>query len=138
MHAVEQQIVVGEHPGFEVATAISLRTQAGAGEVRRAEVELGTVDGDHLQVYPRAPPHLEAALPTRIVPPELCEEWTRWGGSVQEPDIDASVCQLHEQLDDRGVDHEYAEFDGEHNWDSWSRRIEHSLQFFDRHLEATQ
>ncbi|MDX2379424.1 MAG: alpha/beta hydrolase-fold protein [Acidimicrobiia bacterium] len=46
--------------------------------------------------------------------------------------------ELHEQLDDRGVDHEYAEFDGEHNWDSWSRRIENSLHFFDRHLEATQ
>ncbi len=46
--------------------------------------------------------------------------------------------ELHEQLVERGVDHEYAEFDGEHNWDAWSGRIEHSLRFFDRQPKGAQ
>lgn len=46
--------------------------------------------------------------------------------------------ELHEQLRDRGVDHEYAEFDGEHNWDAWSGRIEHGLRFFDSRVEGTR
>jgi len=45
---------------------------------------------------------------------------------------------LHERLTDRGVDHEYAQYDGAHNWDAWSRRIEHSLRFFDRQAEGTR
>lgn len=43
--------------------------------------------------------------------------------------------ELHDQLDRRGIAHQYAEFDGGHDWDAWSRRIEHSLAFFDRQLE---
>jgi enterochelin esterase-like enzyme len=46
--------------------------------------------------------------------------------------------ELHEQLVDRRIDHEYTEFDGEHNWDAWSCRIEHSLRFFDHLLKGPE
>lgn len=39
--------------------------------------------------------------------------------------------ELHEALLARGVGHEYHEFEGAHDWDSWSARIEHGLRFFD-------
>ncbi|MGI9645807.1 MAG: alpha/beta hydrolase [Ilumatobacteraceae bacterium] len=39
--------------------------------------------------------------------------------------------ELHRALDERGIDHGYEEFDGGHDWDAWSRRIEHGLRFVD-------
>lgn len=38
---------------------------------------------------------------------------------------------LHSTLEGMGVPHRYEEYPGAHDWDSWSRRIEHSLLFFE-------
>lgn len=43
--------------------------------------------------------------------------------------------ELHQQLESWGVEHTYAEFDGAHDWDAWSARIEDSLLFFETVLE---
>ena len=39
--------------------------------------------------------------------------------------------ELHQALDVRGVRHEYHEFEGAHDWDAWTERVEHGLRFFD-------
>ena len=41
-------------------------------------------------------------------------------------------------LDERGVAHRYEEFDGDHGWDAWTDRIEHSLLFFDNLLKEAR
>jgi enterochelin esterase-like enzyme len=40
---------------------------------------------------------------------------------------------LHEALEAEGVDHEYFEYDGGHDWDYWQKHISDSFEFFDRH-----
>jgi len=46
--------------------------------------------------------------------------------------------ELHAALDERGVAHRYEEFDGDHGWDAWTDRIEHSLLFFDNLLKEAR
>lgn len=41
---------------------------------------------------------------------------------------------LHRALTDRGIPHEYREFDGEHNWAYWQARLPDTLRFFERLL----
>jgi S-formylglutathione hydrolase FrmB len=41
---------------------------------------------------------------------------------------------VHQQLTDLGIEHEYAEFPGEHNWDYWDTHIVEALAFHARHL----
>ena len=38
--------------------------------------------------------------------------------------------ELHAALDGAGIKHEYAEHDGGHDWDYWSRHVEDTLRFF--------
>lgn len=38
---------------------------------------------------------------------------------------------LHDALIALGVEHRYHEFDGGHDWDAWTARVEHSFAFFD-------
>jgi enterochelin esterase-like enzyme len=45
---------------------------------------------------------------------------------------------LHRQLLERGIEHEYEEFDGGHDWDAWAARIEHGLRFFERTLTGAR
>ncbi|WP_395155759.1 alpha/beta hydrolase-fold protein [Ilumatobacter sp.] len=45
---------------------------------------------------------------------------------------------LHAALDERGVTHRYEEFDGDHTWEAWAERIEHSLLFFEDVLEGAR
>jgi enterochelin esterase-like enzyme len=47
-----------------------------------------------------------------------------------DPLIDANR-SLHRELDDRGIRHRYEEFEGGHDWDAWSERLESSLRFVD-------
>jgi enterochelin esterase-like enzyme len=42
---------------------------------------------------------------------------------------------LHRELEQRGIHHEYHEFDGGHDWDAWTARLAHSLRFFESVLE---
>ncbi len=37
---------------------------------------------------------------------------------------------LHRQLEEKGIAHQYLEFDGEHNWDYWKTHISDTLVFF--------
>lgn len=46
-----------------------------------------------------------------------------------DPFIDANR-QLHADLQAAGIAHEYAEHDGGHGWDYWSRHLEDTLRFF--------
>lgn len=43
---------------------------------------------------------------------------------------------LHDELDAFGIAHEYAEHDGGHGWDYWSRHLEDTLRFFGRTLQT--
>jgi enterochelin esterase-like enzyme len=45
---------------------------------------------------------------------------------------------LHQQLVRRRIEHEYAEFDGGHDWDAWTARIEHGLRFFELTLTGAR
>jgi putative tributyrin esterase len=45
---------------------------------------------------------------------------------------------LHAALEERCITHHYEEFDGDHNWDAWAERIEHSLLFFNNLLEEAR
>ena len=38
---------------------------------------------------------------------------------------------FHHALESRSVEHDYHEFDGNHDWDAWTARVEHGLRFFD-------
>ncbi len=40
---------------------------------------------------------------------------------------------LHRELSDAGVDHDYEEFPGTHDWDYWRQRLEGTLRFFALH-----
>jgi S-formylglutathione hydrolase FrmB len=44
--------------------------------------------------------------------------------------------QLHGELTAAGIQHEYAEHDGGHGWDYWSRHLEDTLRFFGRALNT--
>ena len=40
---------------------------------------------------------------------------------------------LSRELDSKGIDHIYKEFEGGHTWDYWREHLKESLMFFDRH-----
>jgi enterochelin esterase-like enzyme len=42
--------------------------------------------------------------------------------------------QLHGQMQDAGIAHEYAEHDGGHDWSYWTRHLEDTLRFFGKIL----
>jgi putative tributyrin esterase len=42
---------------------------------------------------------------------------------------------LHRELDKRGIAHVYAEAEGGHDWDYWSREVEQTLRFFGKVLQ---
>lgn len=44
--------------------------------------------------------------------------------------------RLHDELDAAGIAHEYAEHEGGHGWDYWSRHLEESLRFFGATLQS--
>ena len=41
---------------------------------------------------------------------------------------------LHRQLTDEGIEHQYEEFSGIHDWPYWTEHLTDSLRFFARHL----
>lgn len=40
--------------------------------------------------------------------------------------------QLHRELEELGIPHDYQEFGGEHTWDYWEEHLKDSLEFFHR------
>ena len=42
--------------------------------------------------------------------------------------------QLHAEMQDAGIAHEYAEHDGGHDWAYWTRHLEDTLRFFGKIL----
>ncbi|MDH3704705.1 MAG: alpha/beta hydrolase-fold protein [Acidimicrobiia bacterium] len=46
--------------------------------------------------------------------------------------------ELHRTLEHLGIRHQYEIFDGAHDWDAWSTRIQHSLLFFESVLRQSQ
>lgn len=46
--------------------------------------------------------------------------------------------ELHRQLLENGIAHEYEEFDGGHEWPYWEKHLEDTLRFFARTLKAHQ
>ena len=55
----------------------------------------------------------------------------RFDCGIDDPLLDANRT-LHQQLQEIGVNHEYEEFPGGHDWHYWSRNIETTLLFFNQ------
>ena len=49
-------------------------------------------------------------------------------------DLLAANRMLHEQLKEQGVQHQYEEFSGGHEWPYWQKHVEKTLRFFDLHV----
>src|SRR6187402_2513869 len=58
LRGVQQHVVVGADAEFEIAPPLPFGTQARAGEVGAAQIQIRAVDRDHLQVHARAMTHL--------------------------------------------------------------------------------
>ncbi len=89
----------------------------------------GIGDEDELDPARRSLPDLFANHPAP--PPTYLDCGT------DDPLIDANR-DLHDRLVMCSVEHEYHEFDGGHNWDAWSIRINDSLRFFDLLVKGTR
>jgi enterochelin esterase-like enzyme len=56
---------------------------------------------------------------------------------ASDPLIEANRA-FHRALDARGIPHVYEEFDGGHDWEAWTARLDHSLRFIDATAEAAR
>src|SRR5262249_61689770 len=70
LHRVERALVRGPEARLETSARIALGAQAGAGQVRAAQIECATVDDHSLEMNPRAQLELEPAPHQRRPPIE--------------------------------------------------------------------
>ena len=61
----------------------------------------------------------------------------RFDCGTEDPLIEANR-ELHRTLQSAGIEHEYAEFPGGHDWPYWQEHLADSLRFFARQLDHTE
>ncbi|HEU0029625.1 MAG TPA: alpha/beta hydrolase family protein [Kofleriaceae bacterium] len=59
-------------------------------------------------------------------------------GTEDDFKLDNGMRYLHDELVERGIEHEYYLGPGRHNFTFWKERVPHSLAFFQKHLEAAR
>jgi putative tributyrin esterase len=117
--------LAGKHPARFVAAA-------GHSSVTEA-AQLDALLAEPRAAWSNAPGDLSVLAALRGAPAPLPP--LRFDCGRDDPFIAANR-RLHHELDAAGIAHAYAEHDGSHGWDYWSRHLEDTLRFFGATLQA--
>src|SRR5262249_45075787 len=103
LRGVEHPLAVGEEPHLEVAASFGLRPQPRSREVCAPEIEMASVDGDHLEVHARASADLHRRALAGSESRHLASERARRCRGMKEPNVDAAPREISERLEERDV-----------------------------------
>ena len=97
---IDQQWLVGEDAGLEVAVVVAFHTYAGTCEVGGADIGYRAVENHYLEMHPWAESPFQPAPQPRILVEILAEVFARFFG-VQQPHLDTTLQQLVENREER-------------------------------------
>ena len=105
---IDQGGFVGKNTGFEVAVVVAFHTNAGAGEVGRADISHGTVEDHYFEMHTRTKPAFQIGPQARKLV-EIVAEIVAGFLGVQQPYVDATLEELVEDREER--DNHFPAFD---------------------------